>query len=30
MLKYLLGDSAIVRILDFLLDEWEIDFSKAM
>ncbi len=30
MLKYLLGDSAIVRILDCLLDEWEIDFSKAM
>ena len=29
MLKYLFGDVSIVRILDFLLDEWELDFSKA-
>ena len=28
MLKYLFGESAIVKILDFLLDEWEVDFSK--
>lgn len=29
MLKELLGDGPMVRILDFLLDEWELDFSKA-
>jgi transcription initiation factor IIE alpha subunit len=29
MLKHLFGDSSMVRILDFLLDEWELDFSKA-
>jgi len=29
MLQELFGDSAMVKILDFLLDEWELDFSKA-
>lgn len=29
MLKYLFGDNTSVKILDFLLDEWELDFSKA-
>ncbi len=29
MLSYLFGDTPIVKILDFLLDEWDLDFSKA-
>lgn len=29
MLSYLFGDSPMVKILDFLLDEWDLDFSKA-
>lgn len=29
MLSYLFGDTPIIKILDFLLDEWELDFSKA-
>jgi len=29
MLTHLLRDSAIVKVLDVLLDEWETDFSKA-
>ena len=29
MLSELLGNSAMSKILDFLLDEWELDFSKA-
>lgn len=29
MLRELFGDGPMVRILDFLLDEWELDFSKA-
>ncbi|RLI77441.1 hypothetical protein DRP05_10155 [Archaeoglobales archaeon] len=29
MLKDLFGDAAIIRVIDFLLDEWELDFSKA-
>ena len=29
MLSELLGNSAMIKILDFLLDEWELDFSKA-
>ncbi|WP_290597721.1 MULTISPECIES: hypothetical protein [unclassified Archaeoglobus] len=29
MLSYLFGDAPIIKILDFLLDEWELDFSKA-
>ena len=29
MLKDMLGDAAIIRVIDFLLDEWELDFSKA-
>ena len=29
MLSELLGNGAMIKILDFLLDEWELDFSKA-
>ena len=29
MLSYLFGETPIVKILDFLLDEWDLDFSKA-
>ena len=29
MLKELFGNTAMVKVLDFLLDEWELDFSKA-
>jgi len=29
MLSYLFGNTPIVKILDFLLDEWDLDFSKA-
>lgn len=29
MLKDLLGENAVVKVLDFLADEWEIDFSTA-
>ena len=29
MLQELFGDGAMVKILDFLLDEWDLDFSKA-
>jgi len=29
VLSELLGNGAMIKILDFLLDEWELDFSKA-
>ena len=29
MLSELLGNGAMIKRLDFLLDEWELDFSKA-
>ncbi len=29
MLEELFGNTVIVKVLDFLLDEWELDFSKA-
>jgi Mn-dependent DtxR family transcriptional regulator len=29
MIRDLIGNTAIIRVIDFLLDEWELDFSKA-